>query len=139
MFIYYVIVQADFIIPVRQVNAPQNKPFVGFFMEFGCTVSDSKMLDDFIKHYVEKGHEGNIASIHKVRVENIPADKIRKWILTDEYISQSLLQDPLSEGIWYTTGHGYFWNDPWYSRWYIWVFAALSLFACGLIVGRYFL
>ena len=88
---------------------------------------------------VEKGHEGNLAVIHKKRVESIPPDKIRQWILADEHISESLLQDPLSEGIWHTTGHGYFWNDAWYSSWYVWVFAILCLLLCGIVIGRYFL
>ena len=108
-----------FQMPVASILAKRDelasKGASGYFQVFGCTAATfGDARDVIIKHVKEEpfliGHNDVIDEIVVDEVEEMCPDEVSRF-MDENYGSVILLQDPSEEGIWYKSGHGFYWDD----------------------------
>ena len=113
--VYWLSIDASFDtrIQIFDENEIETDDFAyGFFKEFGITASSEEMAKKFLQEYIYSKDQFSPSNTN-IKYEHIgviPHNDVQKEIYEDEEIKDSLLQSPYAEGIWYTTGCG-FYND----------------------------
>lgn len=87
----------------------------GYFQLFGCTAATFGDVEEIIIKYIKEdpffsGCNDWIDEIAVDEVEKMYPNEVGKF-MDENYGSVVLLQDPFEEGIWYKSGHGFYWDD----------------------------
>lgn len=114
MTIYYINVDVSFSVPMKDISDFKfyhHKRFVGFMQEFGCTSASCQTAQEMIeRHVYAEFPEEKIGMIAYDWIGIIPTEEIGREIYGDEEINAGLLADPTKEGIWYHTGHAFYYD-----------------------------
>lgn len=84
----------------------------GYFQVLGCTaVTFEDVRNLLVRHVKEEpfliGYEDVIDEIAVDDIEELRPDEVKKF-MQENYGLKALLKDPLEEGIWYESGHGFY-------------------------------
>jgi len=111
--IYWLIINASFITPWKICVESDNETdelAYGFFKEIGITANSEKSAKSLLQQYLTTV---NKISPSKIDIEYqhigvISHDEVQTEIYEDKDINNSLLQSPFNEGVWYSSGCGFY-------------------------------
>ena len=110
--IYYINVDVSFVMPMKDISGMHfvsAKPMIGFMQEFGCTAESLHAAKEMVDEHIFT--EIPMAKIKAIEYDwsgVIQEAEIHKEIYGDKDIASRLLADPLKNGIWYHTGHAFY-------------------------------
>ena len=116
MAIFWINLEINFDEPMPVVNKQidkNEKEAQGFFQDIGCTADDEQEAKVIITKYLERMSWLNLpkAEVLFDKIGIIPADEITSEVYEDPDIKDSLIGDPLKEGIWYVSGKAFFGDE----------------------------
>lgn len=108
---FYVNVRVDFIRRMRRFSSLMRlaRPVAGFYQEFGCTATSLEEARKIVARHINEEFPDNNLRISFEHCGLIPQSEIEEEIYGDDEITgSSTFSDPMKEGIWYYTGHGFY-------------------------------
>ena len=114
MSIFYINVDVTFTksMPCYEAHG-RTKQLRGFLREFGVTADSEEQAKRLVEARVKSDFKYPIDNIRKIDFEwigRIPEDRLEAEIFNDKDIVESdSFGDPREEGVWYCTGHAYYW------------------------------
>lgn len=80
----------------------------GFLQEIGCTAQSDSEMKELVMAVVLQDYDLENLIVNFDCVGVIDPKDIQKEIFDDGDIGDALIGDPLKNGIWYKTGHGFY-------------------------------
>ena len=118
--IFYMNVDVSFLVPMTENSNLRRyvcKCVTGFMQEFGCTATSFKMARKMIEKYIFLDFpREKVRKISYSWVGIIPPETVNDEIYGDKEISNRLLSNPMNAGVWYRTGHAFYYGN----RFMIW-------------------
>jgi glycosyltransferase involved in cell wall biosynthesis len=112
MEIYYVTVEVTFRKPLELLDE-NNKPegsIIGFYQSMGCTAKAQAEMQAMVIEAALAEYQDN-ADVRFDYIGEIKIHELDREVYGDEDIPAALKQDPRYEGIWYTSGRGFYYEE----------------------------
>lgn len=78
------------------------KPIVGYFQTLGVTARTQGELETLVREYLRKDLDGTLCEISEIWAPDFR---------TSEKDIRELCEDTEEIGVWYASGHAWFWDD----------------------------
>jgi len=115
MKIFYVQIDVVFGKPLRVVGTngrATGKQARGFIQEIGCTAPSETSMRRLVREYATANDSRTEPIVHFKRIGVIKSRSIAREVNADSEIVAALKQDPMKQGVWYSTGKGFYSESP---------------------------
>ena len=117
--VFYISLEVTFSEPLHIIDEQCSASAMsvgGYFQEIGITAHDDSEARGIIESLVHNEFPVSECTIRFSRIGIIDSAHIKSEIFDDDDIHDSLIQNPLLPGIWYKTGHAYYYDEQPRSR-----------------------